>query len=82
MNTNEYTEMDGDILAGKKYTCDLKGLSKYQRVLCEKIVNDAIYYAKLDKLTEESCIINLKSTNQTLKETSEILNPEHDIDDA
>ncbi|XP_075216795.1 uncharacterized protein LOC142322054 isoform X2 [Lycorma delicatula] len=63
---NEKDELDANIITGKKYACDLRDLTTYQRIYCEKIINDAIYYAKLGKLTENSCITNLNTTNETI----------------
>ncbi|XP_071054741.1 uncharacterized protein [Onthophagus taurus] len=54
-SSNEIIENDFDI-AGKKYATDLKTLETNQRVILEKLVSDAMYYAKLGKLTETASV--------------------------
>ncbi|CAH4032676.1 unnamed protein product [Pieris brassicae] len=56
---------DWDII-GKSIGVQLKNLSTHQQSIAQKIINDALFYGKLGKLTDESII----STTHSIKSFS------------
>lgn len=52
-NTNCMDE-DEFATAGKRIGYQLKALTDHQRIIAEKLISDVIYFAKLDKLSENS----------------------------
>lgn len=56
-------------IIGKSIGIQLKDLNKNQLTIAQKLISDTIFYAKIGKLCEESCI-SLRATQQCAVPTS------------
>lgn len=61
---NTLPKEDSCDITGKKIACDLRQLEVNQKIIAEKLINDVLYYAKLNRLNE-NCSVNIAQIQPT-----------------